>query len=143
MPSLRAGRTLFKREAKESATLPTLRITQTAAGPGRHHVTLAFRDDAGTELAAQADFDFALTAADQERLQLGIWRTSSSAPTTPPPPSPSRSSGAWPGHRRGPIQEGLPGEHTRPAICGRPCAGNSPDTRVEVATDVREAATIP
>ena len=54
--------------------MPTLRITQTGTGAGHHHVSIVFRDDAGTELAAQAELDFTLTSADQERLRwyLGV-----------------------------------------------------------------------
>jgi hypothetical protein len=121
--------------------MPTLRITQTGAGSGRHHVTITFRDDTGTEWAAQADFDFTLTPADQERLR---WYLEDFL-QYPHDPSPTIAHSVE--ERMAAIGVELfksvfqANDQARDLWATLRTQLN--DTRVEVATQVREAATVP
>ena len=121
--------------------MPTLRINQTTAGPGRHRVTVASRDDAGIELAAEADFDFTLTLADQERLR---WYLEDFL-QYPHAPAPAIAHSVE--QRMAEIGAELfkkvfqANEQARDLWAT--LRGQLSDIRVEIATDVREAATVP
>jgi len=121
--------------------MPTLRITQTAAGPGRHHVTIVSCDDAGIELAAQADFDFTFTPADQERLR---WYLEDFL-QYPHDPAPAIAQSVEQRMAEIGVElfKSVFQANDQARDLWATLRGQLNDTRVEVATDVREAATVP
>ncbi|MDY3555986.1 CHAT domain-containing protein [Gemmata sp. JC717] len=120
--------------------MPTLRITQLSISPGRHRAAVTLRDDHG-EQAAEVDFDFAVSQQDRERLR---WYLEDYL-QFPLDPAPAIAQSV----ERDMVRIGVElfrkvfQSHDQGRDLWALLRSQLSDTRVELATGVQEATTIP